>query len=453
MTEKPILLGKVEKINDIYTLMGHMGDVQRINSMEYEILKLMDGFRTIDEISKLTNLPVECIDKIFHMYQGEKKVSILSKWNQVGWCEKCRVHVSGEVCDLCGKKTEKIEFSPPCDPFIGFSKEREFILSALHDRFGISLPKNSFFLINNGVLNNIFFWEIEYAGTIILRIDFQGMQPDAWKYSLMEKRENIERKSEYTLTSESIRKCVEANTKKMNKLENDSIAIIVESASFFKTTPLLYFSAGKESMVMYSLVKKANISSNVLTVVTGVEFPEDISFIQEMSRIIEKEPCFKYFYYQDNGDKVINMLNKQKKLSAKDPWCRAEFKLKLKNKGTEEIYKGNEFVAFEGSRWYENDFRRRHPKVNFISSYPHQVWIHPIAEWNAYDIWLYLFKEKLPINPMYFKGFQRTTCWLCPIVNPIHLYYSQKQYPELWNRVRECRLDAFEDDTTHDLAF
>lgn len=453
MIEKPILLGRVNKINNIYTLMGHMGDALRIDATEYKILKLMDGFRTIPEIAKLADSSTEYVEKIFLAYRGEKRVSVLSDWNGIGWCKKCHVHVSGEICEICGRQIKKIVFSPPCDPFIGFEEEQKFILNILKEKFDVILPKDAFFLINNGVQNNIFFWEIEYAGSIILRIDFRGLQSSSWEYTLMEQVEKIIAKKECTLNQESIKKSIEASINSLNKLENNSIAIIAESSVFFKTKPLLYFSAGKESMVIYSLIKKTNIPVNILTVVTGVEFPDDIAFIQKMKGEIEKDSLFEYYYYQEDGEKVINTLNKQKKLSAEEPWCRVNFKRKLKSKGTKEIYKGEDFVAYEGSRWYENDFRRRHPKVNFISDYFHQVWVHPLAEWNSFDLWLYIFKQGLPINPVYFKGFQRTTCWLCPIVTPFHFNNSKKYYPELWNRIGECKLEAFGDDTTHDLAF
>lgn len=453
MNEKPILLGKVNVINDIYTLMGHMGDVLRIDETEYKILKLMNGFRTIPEIAELADVSVEYIEKMYLSYRGEKRITVLSDWNSVGWCENCNVHVSGDTCEICGRRIKKIVFSPPCDPFIGFAEEQKFILNILKEKFDIFLPDDAFFLINNGVQDNVFFWEIEYAGVIILRIDFYGMQLNSWKYTLMESVEKIKTKKNCIINKETIRKSIMANTNCLKKLENNSIAIIAESSTFFNSKPLLYFSAGKESMVMYSLIKKSNIPVNVLTVVTGVEFPEDIAFIQKMRKEIEADSLFEYYYYQDTGEKVINMLNKQKKLSAADPWCRVDFKRKLKSKGTEEIYKGEDFVAYEGSRWHENDFRRRHPKVNFISDYDHQVWIHPLAEWNSFEIWLYIFKQGLMINPVYFKGFQRTTCWLCPIVTPFHFYNSQKNYPELWNKITECKLEAFGNDTTNDLPF
>lgn len=453
MNDKPILLGKVNKIGDIYTLMGHMGDVHRINVTEYKVLRLMDGFKTMEEIAELSDVSMEFVEKIFSLYRGEKKLTFLSDWNHIGWCQNCNTHVSGEICSNCGSQVRKIVFSPPCDPFIGFSEEQKFILNILQEKFNITLPNDACFLINNGVQNNIFFWEVEYSGTIILRIDFIGNDPNSWKYTLMVQGEKINEKSGCSLSQDYIKKSIKASEKNLNKLENDSIAIIAESSVFFNTKPLLYFSAGKESMVMYSLIKSANIPVNILTVVTGVEFPDDIAFIEKMRKEIEKESYFEYYFYQDDGEKIISMLNNQKILSAKDPWCRVDFKRKLKSKGTEEIYRGEDFVAYEGSRWYENDFRRRHPKVNFISDYFHQVWVHPLAEWNAYDIWLYTFKEGLPINPVYFKGFQRTTCWLCPVVSPFHFDNSQKYYPELWNRIRGCKLEAFGEDTIHDLPF
>ena len=91
--------------------------------------------------------------------------------------------------------------------------------------------------------------------------------------------------------------------------------------------------------------------------------------------------------------------------------------------------------------------------MNYIKDYAQQVWIHPIAEWTSFDVWLYIFAHKLPINPVYNKGFQRTTCWLCPIVNPFHLRCSRKYYKELWSKIPECKLEAFGEDKTKDLPF
>lgn len=454
MNNKPILLGKLNHFENIYTLMGHMGDSERIDLEEFEILKLMDGFRTIEEIASIKGVEIEKVEKIFDLFYGKKKLSFLSEWNNVGWCEHCHVHISGMQCGICGGEVKKIEFSPPCDPFIGFNEEQKIILEILKNNYQVnSLPENALFLINNGIKNNVFFWEVEYAGKIILTVEFYGEKNSSWKHALKCDLEEILPQKDCILSEENIRKTIEANNKYLNKLENRSIAIMADSASFFDTKPLLYFSAGKESMIMLELLKKTGIKANILTVVTGVEFPEDITFIKKMKDNIESISHFDYYFYEDNGESIICKLNDEKKLSAKNPWCRVDFKRELKNKGTQAIYKGKDFVAYEGSRWYENDFRRRHPKVNFISDYSHQVWVHPLAEWTSFDVWLYIFREKLPINPVYLKGFQRTTCWLCPIVSPLHFHNSKVQYPFLWEKIKDCKLEAFEDDTTRDLPF
>ena len=453
MNIKPILTGKLNKVdNRFYTLMGHTGDIENLSFAEYSVLKKMDGFRTMQDISDETNIPIDNVDKIYRSFNGNKKVSNLHKWNKIKWCKRCQVHFAGERCELCNEKGKKIMFSPPCDPFIAFSKERKFILNVLQDKFNVLLPENTLFLVNNGVYNNIFFWEVEYCGEIVLKMEFIGAKQDTWKYTLMVKKEMI-RNEDYLFNQETKALLCRASRNHMEKITKKSVAIIAETSTFFVDKPLLYFSAGKESMVIYNLLKKANISANIITVITGVEFPEDIYFMKEMKQIIDKDEMFKYYFYEENGNKIIEALNTKKKLSAKEPWCRVDFKRKLKNRGTEEIYCGKDFVAYEGSRWYENDFRRRHPIVNFISDYNHQVWVHPLAEWTSYELWIYTFQQNLMVNPLYYKGFQRTTCWLCPVVNPFHLYCSQEQYQDLWKMLKGCELDAFGDDKTKDLPF
>jgi 3'-phosphoadenosine 5'-phosphosulfate sulfotransferase (PAPS reductase)/FAD synthetase len=120
-------------------------------------------------------------------------------------------------------------------------------------------------------------------------------------------------------------------------------------------------------------------------------------------------------------------------------------KVPLKRAITERLYGAEHFVALEGSRWYENDFRRSHPRINFVKGYERQVWVHPIAAWTGLDVWTYIHREGLRVNPMYAKGYQRTTCWHCPIVNPLHMELSKRQYPELWQDMEGVKLVGFDD--------
>ncbi len=452
--EKPILLGKLSKLDDENSaLTGHLGDVHALTMQEYKLVKLMDGFSSFEEIAALSNIDTDYVIGVYGKLKGEKRLSLLSEWNQTGWCGECQTYVAGDICGLCGSKIEKIQFAPPCDPWICLDEEREFIVNILNKRFSLDIPEDIFLLANNGCMNNEFFWEVAYKDKIILNVRFCSTDEDSWEYDLLVNEHELSADKALILNAASIDKMVAANAKRQDHLFRNSAAFIKEQCELFETKPLIYFSGGKESVVMYSLFDRLKISANVLTVAPGAEFPDDLEFMLEYKKKIEANTNFKYYFYQTSGEKIIKELNERKILSAKDPWCRVDFKKELKNIGTREIYKGDDFVACEGSRWYENDFRRRHPKVNFIQGYQHQVWIHPIAEWTSIDIWIYMFGNKIPINPVYYKGFQRTTCWMCPIVNPFHLRCSKKYYPELWEQIKDCKLEAFGDDSSKDLPY
>ena len=350
------------------------------------------------------------------------------------------------------RKVEKIVFEPPCDPFIAFKEERNFILSILKNKFDIKLPDNAFFLVNNGIKDNVFFWEVVYKNKKLLKIIFNTEDASTWDYLML--CENVcEVTLPLELDSKMIDKIVKANKGRLDYLFHSAEVFIKECIQFFDSKPLIYFSGGKESLVMLSLFERLEIEANVITVLTGVEFPEDREFIYSYKSNIENNKLFQYFFFEEDGKNIIRNLTEKGVLSAKEPWCRVDFKKKLKNKGTQIIYNKSDFVACEGSRWYENDFRRRHPKVNFINDYEHQVWIHPLAEWTSFDIWIYMYQNKIPINPVYLKGFQRTTCWLCPIVNPYHIKCSKKYYPSLWKQISGCRMEAFGEDQSKDLPY
>lgn len=447
----PILLGKLTNSrDDCYTLTGHLGDTRYLEEIEYKILKSMDGYHSFSQLSEILRIDIFTIIKVYNKYKGPKTVTVLEEWNQVGWCEHCHTYVAGNECAICGSAINKIVFSPPCDPFICFDEEQKFLIDELKKRFDIKLDSHALLLANNCIYSNEFFWEIAYNGSIILKIRFPNYNRESWIFELVNKP-NLCSKS--ILDNKQLEVMIEANSFRQDQLFKQSKAFLCENVKIFPSKPLIYFSSGKESQVMLSLFEKIRIPANVITVITGVEFPEEIEFIKKCKKMFEGNNLFNYYLYEDNGQKIIDELNEKKILSAKEPWCRIDFKRSLKNKGTTDIYMGNDFVACEGSRWYENDFRRRHTKVNFISDYEHQVWLHPIAEWTSLDVWIYILKNKLPIDPVYYKGFQRTTCWMCPIVTPFHMYSSMKHYPELWSTIKDCQLEAFGDDTTRDLPF
>ena len=196
---------------------------------------------------------------------------------------------------------------------------------------------------------------------------------------------------------------------------------------------------------MLRLLEKAQRKANLVFVGTGVDFPEDAEFLLgTLKPLIDGNPLFHLEVNVAPAERFLGVFRQEGTLDARSAWCRKYIKAPLKAEVTDRLYGTQHFVAFEGSRWYENDFRRSHPRVNFAKGYEKQVWTHPIAPWTGLDVWLYIEAERLPVNPMYRKGYQRTTCWLCPIVNPFHLETSKRQYPDLWKQIEGLKLLGFD---------
>jgi len=60
--------------------------------------------------------------------------------------------------------------------------------------------------------------------------------------------------------------------------------------------------------------------------------------------------------------------------------------------------------------------------------------IAPICYMTDADIWLYIIKEKIEVNPMYEMGFSRCGCLICPFNSPYTNMLIQKYYPQQWER-------------------
>lgn len=41
--------------------------------------------------------------------------------------------------------------------------------------------------------------------------------------------------------------------------------------------------------------------------------------------------------------------------------------------------------------------------------------VNPVVDWSTREVWQYLHEHKVPMNPLYFRGFQRVGCLGCPM--------------------------------------
>ena len=445
--ESPILLGRLKRSSSGRAmLLGHTGDVRSIPDDWYDVVRRMDGFRTFQEIADETGQDESAVRRMFSEIRGEKRVDLLETWNTCYWCADCALYLSRQpICSSCGASTKPVPLVPPCDPWILFEDEHAFVRDLLREHAGIVIDDRRILLGNNGVRDNKFFWQIVYDGQVVLHVGFTEFDPGSWSVHVFDGARDLDWTRPTQERTEEMRRMAAANERVLRELEANSVVFIDEVSTFHPADPVLYFSGGKESIVMLRLLEKANRRSNVIFVATGVDFPEDAKFLlEELKPELDKHPLFHFEVNLAPPERFLTVFREQGTLDARSAWCRKYIKAPLKGEITRRLYGDEHFVAFEGSRWYENDFRRSHPRINFAEGYERQMWVHPIAEWTGLDVWSYIYLEGLKINPMYLHGFQRTTCWLCPIVNPFHLDRSRKRYPELWKTIAGLELKGFD---------
>ena len=239
-------------------------------------------------------------------------------------------------------------------------------------------------------------------------------------------------------------------TDKLDKLKQRSIYIIREMKKKFKN-PAIMWSTGKDSTAILGLVKEAffgEIPFPVLHLDTSYKFPEMYKFRDEIAKqfgmdliVAKNDKALKKGMNPKNHDKIKcctalktdtlksaikkfgfdailvairrdehGIRNLERYMSPRDK----EFKW---NVVKENIGKGDspfesmQDTELSGWSLFETDFGKECSHVR----------IHPILHWTEQDVWDYIKKENLPVNPLYFskKGKRYRSLGCMPCTKPI----------------------------------
>ncbi|HNX16751.1 MAG TPA: aminotransferase class V-fold PLP-dependent enzyme [Methanoregula sp.] len=159
------------------------------------------------------------------------------------------------------------------------------------------------------------------------------------------------------------------------------------------------FSGGKDSTAVLTLARKAGVTE-AFFLDTGIEFPETIEFIKSQGvPIIEKAGDF------------WQAVEKAGPPGKDNRWCCKLLKLRPLKLHLAEI---GACVTVQGNRWYESWNRAALEETSQNPANPLQLNISPIRNWRALEVFLYLWWQKVPINPLYEKGIERIGCYVCP---------------------------------------
>jgi phosphoadenosine phosphosulfate reductase len=161
---------------------------------------------------------------------------------------------------------------------------------------------------------------------------------------------------------------------------------------------VLSSSFGAQAAVSLHLITRVNPGIPVILIDTGYLFPETYRFVDELTERLrlnlqvyraDLSPAWQEARYGQRwklGVEGLNAYNEQNKV---EPMRRALRELQANTwfaglrRRQSESRAGIQYLAWAGGRWK----------------------VHPIADWNDRDVYLYLKKHGLPYHPLWEKGY------------------------------------------------
>jgi cysteine desulfurase/selenocysteine lyase len=386
------------------------------------------------------------------------------------WCDHCNVPLIGKNC-ACGSEGRKISLLQPYDVRPALAADTALIKNLVHKRFG-DVPLNRIMLLNKAggvdradlvIMNGERFgWLTFDPVTRTFNLD---IAPEALPYLIAHVKQGIvdldtqtdARKEQGRIGGKKLSLktpvpdgtvivkyrnkygtgmvrgghikvkeiipveqktppdpdwgvAVQQNRYHLKNLERNAVRTIRHHLHD-RPTINVSFSGGKDSTAVLHLARKAGVTK-AFFIDTGIEFPETVEFVK--SQGIEIIPPAGDFW---------QAAEKAGPPGKDHRWCCKLLKLRpLK------LYlaTAGPCVTVQGNRWYESWNRADLEETSQNPDNPLQMNISPIRNWRALEVFLYLWWQKLPLNPLYEKGIERIGCYLCPSM-------LESEYEELKN--------------------
>ena len=207
------------------------------------------------------------------------------------------------------------------------------------------------------------------------------------------------------------------NLTHLEELESEAIFILREVASQFEK-PVMLFSGGKDSIIMFHLARKAfypaKIPFPLMHIDTGHNFPETISFRDSLIKKTGETLIIRYV--QDSIDKGLAI--EEKGINASRNGLQTITLLESLEDGKYDCALGGARRDEEKARAKERFFSHRDefgqwdPKnqrpelwnlFNGKKNNGEHFRVFPISNWTEMDVWQYILYEKIELPSLYFS--------------------------------------------------
>ena len=204
----------------------------------------------------------------------------------------------------------------------------------------------------------------------------------------------------------------------LEKIESEAIHIIRETVAEAEN-PVMLYSVGKDSAVMLHLAKKAFFPAPppfpLMHVDTGWKFNEMYQFRDLMAKnagmklIIHKnqEGIDQKINPFDHGSEIHTDIMKTQSLKQALDIYKFDFAFGGARRDEEKSRAKERILSFrsESHVW---DPKNQRPELwdlyNFNKNKKESARVFPISNWTELDIWQYIYKESIPIVPLYYSA-------------------------------------------------
>lgn len=413
------------------------------------------------------------------------------------WCPECNVPLLRSICDKCKSKGFKLKMTEPCDARPAFTHDIELLRKTITSEFGSEtaytklMGDGKFILVNKGtylddlkeifvdgnLIGKLYFnpfthrWKfrLDYAGAV--KLVQENLVP-TYRLKPGEKvRENIylglkegykKGQQVVILNSKgdvigvgrvglkgdlrvvklyrvkvihetsgkpaSMNDLYKANEYQLYYLESRAKTFLYVMSTKINRKPVVSYSGGKDSLVTLDLTLSTLGDVELLFNDTGLELPETIRNVYEVA-----DGYGLNLNIASAGDAFWKSV-KQLGPPARDyRWCCKVCKLVPLAKLIMSKWKG-EIVNIVGQRAFESLDRAKSPRVWRNKWVPSLLSMSPIQEWSQLAEWIYIYVHGLKPNILYFKGFERLGCYLCPASRLAEFKVVEETHPELWSK-------------------
>lgn len=210
----------------------------------------------------------------------------------------------------------------------------------------------------------------------------------------------------------------------VRKLEERSLYIIREAQARFRN-PAALWSTGKDSTVLVALARKAffgRVPFPLIHIDNGIDFPETYEFRERLASEWGLDVLVAHSEIKDELSGVrccgSNKTDALKRLLDQ----RGFDGLFVSIRRDEHGIRGKERYFSPRDKEFRWDYKNQLPEIwDFVSQDEgaSHIRIHPLLHWTELDIWLYIRREAIPVNSLYFarKGqrYRSLGCTHCTV--------------------------------------